>query len=101
MLPSSGLALYFGVQLSEILHQRLPASMWRRVERAVEIATCVSVWDRLGAFVTGRETFEEARRRNAAGRPVMPAKQAAYLMGEAVLSGVEVTAPHEKPGRLH
>lgn len=104
VLPSTGLAAYFAVQLAEILHQRLPASMWRRVDRAVQIATCVSVWDRLGAYLTGRETFEEARLRNAGGRPTMPAREAAHLMGEAVLRGEDFAGPHElmpQGRRLH
>lgn len=99
VLPSTGLALYFSVQLSDVLHQRLPASFWARVERAVDVATCVTWYQKAWAWFTGNETFEQARRRAARGRPVMPAKQAAHVMGEAALEGVEFAAPREKPRR--
>lgn len=100
--PSILLAVVQTIMLRDTLRHRLPARMWARIERAIEIATCASWWDRFVAWVLGRETFDQ-RRRTAAARsgiqPPMSTNEAAALMGEAVLRGEQVVGPREKPGR--
>lgn len=100
--PSIMLAVVQTIMLRDTLRHRLPARMWARIDRAVEIATCASWWDRLTDWVLGRETFETARRRAAVRsgvRPAMSTNEAAAAMGEAVLRGEQIVGPREKPGR--
>jgi hypothetical protein len=100
--PAFMLALVQTVMLRDILRHRLPARMWARIHRAVDIATCASGWDRLTDWVLGRETFETARRRAAIRsgvQPIVSTNEAAVLMGEAVLRGEQVVGPRERPGR--
>lgn len=103
LFPSVMLAVVQTIMLHNTMRQRLPARMWQRMDRAVEIATCnrrSRFWD----WARGRETFADARRSaliQARTRETVSPDEAAVAMAEAVLRGEQIAAPYEKPGRLH